>query len=219
MKKLLIIQHENDVPPGSTLDWARLNNYDVEYWYPAEESPAPAPEKYSAVVICGGSMDTFEEEKFPWLQTEKKFLRTLIDRKQKIFGICLGSQLIAEIMGGKVYIHNPGWEVGFVPLKTLDGGTLHAFHWHHCTFDLPPGAELIATNDFCRNQAYRLGNNIIATQFHPEATEEWIRECAEEVAPKHQGQVQNKGQMLASMNLQKPQQDWFFQQLDRLFLE
>jgi GMP synthase-like glutamine amidotransferase len=108
--------------------------------------------------------------------------------------------------------------VGFVPVKNLDGSTLQAFHWHHCTFDLPPGAELIATNEFCRNQAYKLGDNVVATQFHPETTEDWIRECADEVGSQHQGLVQNKEQMLSSMNLQKPQQDWFFLQLDRLFL-
>ncbi len=217
MKKLLIIQHELDGPPGTTLDWASQNNYQVEYWFPFQGTPAPDRTDYQGVVICGGSMDTFQEETFPWLRTEKKFIRDLIDNKVKIFGLCLGSQLIADIMGGKVYIHEPGWEVGFVPVETTEGETIQAFHWHHCTFDLPPGAELTATNSFCKNQAYKLGSNIMATQFHPETTPDWIRECAEEVGPEHQGLVQNKSEMLRTIGLQKPLQEWYFRQLDKLF--
>ncbi|MEK2689131.1 type 1 glutamine amidotransferase [Bdellovibrio sp. GT3] len=217
MKKLLIIQHEFDGPPGTTLDWASQNGYAVEFWHPADEPQIPDAKAYAGVVICGGSMDTFEVEKHPWLQTEKKFIRNLIESNMKIFGLCLGSQLIAEIMGGKVLIHEPGWEVGFVPVHTTDGETIPAFHWHHCTFTLPPGAELIATNDFCKNQAYKIGDNIIATQFHPETTEDWIRECADEVGPHQQGIVQNKAEMLADLHLQKTLRDWYFRQLDKLF--
>ncbi|WP_413558893.1 type 1 glutamine amidotransferase [Bdellovibrio sp. HCB209] len=217
MKKLLIIQHESDVPAGSTLDWASQNNYQVEYWLPAQGGPAPAVKGYDGVVICGGSMDTFEVDKFPWLHTEKAYIRDLIANNVKIFGLCLGSQLIADIMGGKVHIHEPGWEVGFVPVQTTEGETIQAFHWHHCTFELPPGAELIATNSFCKNQAYKLGNNIVATQFHPETTEDWIRECADEVGPEHQGIVQNKSEMLNSLGLQKQLQNWYFKELSKLF--
>jgi GMP synthase-like glutamine amidotransferase len=217
MKKLLVIQHESDGPAGTTLDWASQNNYSVTHWYPAEGGPAPDFKAFDGVIICGGSMDTFEEDKFPWLKTEKKFIRDLIDNKKKIFGLCLGSQMIADILGAKVYIHQPGWEVGFVPVKTVEGETIQAFHWHHCTFELPSGAELIATNDFCKNQAYKIGDNIVATQFHPETTEDWIRECADEVGSEHQGLVQNRSEMLADLPLQKPLKEWYFKQLDKLF--
>ncbi|QDK46972.1 type 1 glutamine amidotransferase [Bdellovibrio sp. ZAP7] len=217
MKKLLIIQHELDGPPGTTLDWASQNNYAVELWSPYLGEPAPTRLDYDGAVICGGSMDTFEEEKFPWLRAEKKLIRDLIDNNVKIFGLCLGSQLIADIMGGKVHIHDPGWEIGFVPVETTDGETIQAFHWHHCTFDLPPGAELFATNSFCKNQGYKIGKNIVATQFHPETTEDWIRECADEVGTSHKGIVQNRTEMLASLPLQKPLKEWYFRQLDKLF--
>lgn len=218
MEKLLIIQHQPTVPAGSTLEWAAKNNISVEYWHPAEGEPAPDHTAYSRVVICGGTANTFEEEKFPWLRTEKKFLRDLIKQDTKIFGLCLGAQLLAETLDGKVFIHPSGWESGFVEVRMQDGSKLQAFQSHLCTFDLPKGAELIATNDFCKNQAYRFGKNIMATQFHPETTVEWIKYCADKDLSARFGQVQTKEQMLSSLALQKPLQNWYFKQLDHLFL-
>ena len=106
MNKLLIIQHEDKTSPGTTLDWARQNNIHVDHWYPAEPHPVPDHAEYKGIVICGGSMDTCEEDKHPWLREEKKFIRSLIDNNKKIFGICLGSQLIAEALGGQVHQHH-----------------------------------------------------------------------------------------------------------------
>lgn len=215
MKRILIIQHEDDAPPGTTLEWACLRNYNVEYWHPAQDINPPVESKFDLVVICGGSMDTFEEEKHPWLISEKKFLRNLIKRNIKIFGLCLGSQLLAEVLGGSVYKHK-GWEIGFVPVTTRQGTSLEVFHWHQYTFDLPPGADLIVQGDYCRNQAFKYGSNIIGTQFHPESTPKWIEECSECIRDSHQGVVQNKEQMLSAIHLQKNLQDWYFSQLDEL---
>lgn len=215
MKRLLIIQHENDSPPGTTLQWARLRNYNVEFWWPAQSTNSPSSSNFDLVVICGGGMDTFEEEKYPWLKNEKQFLRNLIQCNIKIFGLCLGSQLLAEILGGSVYKHE-GWEIGFVPVTTKEGSSLEVFHWHQYTFALPPGAELIVQGEFCRNQAFKYGSNVIGTQFHPESTPEWIQECAEGIRECHQGLVQSKLQMLAAIHLQKNLQDWYFSRLDEL---
>ncbi|MFM6927458.1 MAG: type 1 glutamine amidotransferase [Bdellovibrio sp.] len=218
MNKLLIIQHEDKTSPGTTLDWAQQNDIDVDHWHPAQARPFPHHAEYKAVIICGGSMDTFEEDKHPWLREEKIFIRSLIDHNKKIFGICLGSQLLAEALGGQVHQHH-GWEIGFVPVVTGPGPDeiLHVMQSHRYTFTLPPGADLIASNDFCRNQAYTFGDNIIATQFHPEATVEWITRKAHSINPERQGQVQTKEELLASAHLQKPLQDWYFKQLDRWF--
>lgn len=217
-KKLLVIQHEMDTPPGTTLEWAQLRGFECRFWYPAQENTPPSMKDFAGVVICGGSMDTFEEEKFPWLKTEKAFLQEALDKKMKIFGLCLGSQLLAELFGGRVYQHH-GWEIGFIPAKTRDGREVPMFQWHHCTFELPPNAELLVQGDYCRNQAFKVGDQVIATQFHPEATEEWIRECAEGIREKHQGNVQTPESILESMPLRKKLQAWYFEQLDQLFLE
>lgn len=220
MTDLLVIEHEIDSPPGSTLEWARLRGIKPLIWKVAHQ-PAPCkPEDVKAMVICGGSMDVFEEERCPWLKGEKKFISDVLRRETPVMGLCLGSQLIAEVLGGKVYSLNK-WEIGFIPVEMRDlekPYTLNVFHWHQCTFDLPKGAELIATNDFCKNQAFRWGSNVIATQFHPETTVQWVHECAAEVNESHQGLVQKKEEMLNSISLQSELQKWYFSTLDKLFI-
>lgn len=216
MQDLLIIQHEADTPPGTVLNWAQERGLRTHIWNIATESAPCSPEDVKALLICGGSMDTFEESRYPWLIDEKVFIKKCVQRRIPVMGLCLGSQLLAEVLGGKVHPMN-SWEIGFVPVQMRDQTTpytLNVFHWHQCTFDLPPGGELMATNDFCRNQAFRWGTNVVATQFHPEATMAWIEECAEEVNEKHLGNVQTRKQMLESRELQKAQQDWFFRTLN-----
>lgn len=218
--KILVIQHESDTPAGTTLVWAAQRGVDIEFWYPATTlAPKVSDiENLLGVVICGGSMDTFEEEQFPWLKAEKEFIRNLLEKKIKIFGLCLGSQLLAEALGGKVYRYH-GWEVGFVSAEDSQGQKVPMFHWHQCSFELPPSAQLIIEGEYCRNQAFTWGDQVVATQFHPEATVEWIRECAEEVREKHQGNVQSKEEILNSLDLQKDLQAWYFKQLDGLFFK
>ena len=111
-----------------------------------------------------------------------------------------------------------GWEIGFIPVKTLKNETVHVYHWHRYTFELPPQAKLILRGDYCVNQAFSWQDTVIATQFHPESTVEWIRTLSEELQPRHTGNVQSKEQMLANLPLQKRLQEWYFAELDRLFL-
>lgn len=220
MVDLLIIEHEVDSPPGSTLEWARLRGITPLIWKAAHE-PAPCkPDEVKALVICGGSMDVFEEERCPWLVQEKAFISEILRRNIPVMGLCLGSQLIAEALGARVYSTNT-WEIGFIPVNMQDRETpytLNVFHWHQCTFELPEGAELIATNDFCKNQAFRWGSNVIATQFHPETTVQWVHECAAEVNDSHKGLVQRPREMLDSISLQPKLQQWYFDTLDRLII-
>jgi GMP synthase-like glutamine amidotransferase len=219
MTDILIVQHEADTPPGSALIWAQEQGLSTQVWRIDEDSNPPSITNFKALIVCGGTMDTFEEDKHPWLKTEKEFLKNWIAAGKGVFGLCLGSQLLAEVLGGRSYPYNK-WEIGFVPVQLLDEKkTLHVFHWHQCTFDLPPGAELLATNDFCKNQAFTWGKNIVATQFHPEATEQWIQECSDSVEDgrSFEGIVQNKKEMLESISLRKPMQDWFFNKLTQWF--
>jgi GMP synthase-like glutamine amidotransferase len=222
MIDLLIIQHEKKTPPGSVLEWAHNHQLHFKIWNIFDSQETYKPEDAKSVIICGGTMDTFEEAEFPWLIQEKKFIQDCIQAKKPIFGLCLGSQLLAETLGGKVYSMNK-WELGFIPVNILDKQknileTLQVFHWHQYTFDLPPEAQLLATNDFCPHQGFTFGNNIIATQFHPEATTDWIKACAESIGEKkYEGLVQSKKEIYDNLNLQKDLQKWFFKQLNEWF--
>lgn len=219
MTDILIIQHEDDVTPGTVLQWAEQKGLSTHIWHVAREPQPFEIKEFKALIICGGSMNTFEIADHPWLIQEKKFLKEVIDSGKPVFGLCLGSQLIAEVMGGKVYPLKK-WEIGFVPVAMKDEKVaydLHVFHWHQCGFDLPPGAEYLAEGDFWKNQAYRLGDKVLATQFHPEANEAWVRELAEDIDPKYEGIVQNRAEMLDNLPLLKPLQAWFFKTLDRWY--
>ena len=121
-------------------------------------------------------MSVHDEAEFPWLRSEKTLIAAAIEAGKKVLGICLGAQLIAEVMGGKVY-PNKVKEIGFWPVRWTDEAIkifshleVEVFHWHGETFDLPPGAVLLASSEGCVNQAFMVGENVLALQFHPEVT-------------------------------------------------
>ncbi len=90
--------------------------------------------------------------------------------------------MIADVLGAKVY-NNKEKEIGFMPVKFLENNSEEiVFHWHGETFDLPERAKLLAFTEGCKNQAYSVGDNILAFQFHPEVTREIVRDMV-----KHEG--------------------------------
>jgi GMP synthase-like glutamine amidotransferase len=131
-------------------------------------------------------MSVHDESDFSWLPAEKELIATAIGENKKLLGICLGAQLIAAVSGSRVY-PNPHKEIGFWPVQWTaaavqqfpgmrDPESAPVFHWHGETFDLPPGAILLASTGPCTNQAFRLGPHVLALQFHPEVTPGIIRE-------------------------------------------
>jgi GMP synthase-like glutamine amidotransferase len=122
-------------------------------------------------IILGGHMGSYDDKKFPYLQKEKQWLKKAINSDTKILGICLGSQLIADAMGGKAYLSEQ-IEFGFKDLNFIEEDSLFedfknskVFSWHRDTFEIPPGATLVAKTNF--PQIYKI-KNTIALQFHPE---------------------------------------------------
>ncbi len=129
----------------------------------------------------------------PYIQREIQYIRDARERGQPVLGVCLGAQLIAKALGARVHantVKEIGWApVTFMPAAANDplfAGLPEAetiFHWHSETFALPPGAELLASSDACRNQAFRVGNRIYGVQFHLEVTPSMIAEwCREDEA-------------------------------------
>ena len=141
----------------------------------------PDAGRYDALIFMGGPMSVNDDA--PFLRQEMEFIRQAIARRQPILGICLGSQLIARALGAAVW-RNPAKEIGWYPLRFTEaaGGDClfdglseeTVFHWHGETFDLPHGAELLASSDLCRNQAFRAGEHVYGLQFHLEVTPEMI---------------------------------------------
>ncbi len=123
-------------------------------------------------------MSVNDEEGYQWLKAEKRFIKNVIDAGKPVLGICLGAQLIANSLGGEVF-QTPVKEIGWFPIHSpeLVDNTVFRFpceievlHWHGETFTLPPGAVRTAESKHCKNQAFQLGQNVIALQFHLETT-------------------------------------------------
>lgn len=151
--------------------------------------PVPAdPADYSAIIVMGGPMGANDGALLPWIDDEIDFLRRAID-VTPIWGVCLGSQLLAAALGARVYIGDVP-EVGVVKHAfTADArhdpvwsdhadSTFPALQWHSDSFDLPTGATLLASTGAYVNQLFRSGNNY-GIQFHLEADEGLAREWLE----------------------------------------
>ena len=147
------------------------------------------------LIVLGGPIGAYEDNVYPFLRDELRLIETALRRGLPMLGICLGAQLMAKALGARVY---PGAakEIGIAPIKLTPEGRQSCLrhltddglvlHWHGDTFDLPPGATLLASTDITPNQAFALGRNVLGLQFHLEAEaggfERWLIGHAGELA-------------------------------------
>ena len=150
----------------------------------------PATTPFDAVIVLGGAMGAYDTAEHPWLEPEKSWLQTLAAMRVPVLGICLGSQLLADVLGGRAFLSPQAPEAGVVRLELTAAGRAdpvlrHAgtrvFSLHQDTFELPPGARLLALSaDY--PQAFRF-ESVLAIQFHPDADSALAVEWAKEMAP------------------------------------
>ncbi|WP_300668404.1 type 1 glutamine amidotransferase [Desulfoluna sp.] len=142
--------------------------------------PLPPLSAFDLLIVMGGPMGVFDEGNHPWLAPEKHLIKTAINAGKKVLGICLGAQLLADVLGAKV-TRNPHREIGWFPITRAPRLTTtrfhgvfpsHAdvFHWHGDTFELPDGAIPLASSAACTNQGFLYDDRILALQFHLETT-------------------------------------------------
>jgi GMP synthase (glutamine-hydrolysing) len=138
------------------------------------------------IIILGGPMNVYEEDRYPFLREEDLFIKEAIQSGKSVLGICLGAQLIAKALGAQV-LKAPVKEIGWYDVSlTEEGGkdvlfsslpgTFPVFQWHEDTFEIPRGAKLMATSSPVTHQAFRYAENVYALQFHLEVTEGMIQE-------------------------------------------
>lgn len=193
---LHVLTHVDFEGPGSIEDWATARGQALSVVKVHRGDAWPSLVAGDLLVVMGGPMNIHEEETFPWLREEKHFLRETINAGHRVLGICLGAQLLADVLGGRVY-RNAYREIGWYPVETTAeaaGCPLFAdfppaptvFHWHGDTFSIPPGARHVARSAACENQAFVFDDRVVGLQFHlettPEAMEALIEACGDELA-------------------------------------
>lgn len=186
--RIHFIQHVHFETPGYLLEWAIAQQHNISFTKIYEAVTFPAVDAIDLLVIMGGPMGVYEEDKYAWLSAEKAFISAVIAADIKVLGICLGAQLIAEVAGAQVY-PNKEKEIGWWPIQKITNHQTHpltaslpaefiTFHWHGDTFDLPPGAIHLFATQACPNQGFLLNDQIAGLQFHLEATPALVAQMA-----------------------------------------
>jgi len=196
MLRLHGLSHESFEKEAEIAAWARERGHTLTHTDLWNGETPPDPSTFDFLVVMGGPMNIYEEDKFPWLALEKRFLKASIDAGKRIIGVCLGAQLLADVLGGKVtkgQHREIGWhEVTAGPdaAKSRVFADLPqrytAFHWHGDTFAIPPGALWTAKSQACAHQAFTACNDrVVGLQFHLETNAQSMAElstnCADEI--------------------------------------
>jgi GMP synthase-like glutamine amidotransferase len=175
--------------------WAKLRGHSLTYTHFFKDETLPPMEFFDMLAIMGGLMNVYEHDEYPWLVPEKAFIRQAVNAGKKIIGVCLGAQLLADVLGGSVRA-NENKEIGWHIVKQTPEAPqsrafselpseMLVFQWHGDTFSLPPGAVHLAENNVCKNQAFQYGENVLGLQFHMEysegSIEKMLTHCADEL--------------------------------------
>lgn len=178
---LHLFQHVPFEGLGSIDEWISQNGHTLTSTRFYGIHKIPSVSEIDGLIIMGGPMSVHDEKEYPWLKPEKEFIHQAIMTNKMVIGVCLGAQLIADVLGAKVY-PNGEKEIGWFPVRFAEHAKqtppfrslapdFTVFHWHGDTFDLPAGAVHLASSEACINQAFLYKEKVLGLQFHLETTE------------------------------------------------
>lgn len=195
MMRFHYLQHVAFEDAASIGQWAAAQGHSVSCTRLYAGEALPAQDDFDWLAVMGGPMNIYEHEEYPWLVDEKRFLRETIDRGAVVIGVCLGAQLLADVLGGEV-TRNAHKEIGWHPATLTPEGResellsewpdeFMACHWHGDMFSIPPGAVHLASSEACANQGFVYDERVVGLQFHmeylPDSVEAMLTHCADEL--------------------------------------
>ncbi|MBI4783441.1 MAG: type 1 glutamine amidotransferase [Oscillatoriophycideae cyanobacterium NC_groundwater_1537_Pr4_S-0.65um_50_18] len=187
---ILVIRHEACSSLGLLKTVAKESSTPIRYLDTAGGETLLEPvSDYSHIVVLGGTVSAYESDLYPFLQYEFKLLEAAIAQNIPVLGICLGSQILAQLLGAKVYRGEAGREAGWCEIHLLEAAKadpllkdfppqFRVFQSHQDTFDIPPECERLAQSPRYPNQAFRYQDRVWAIQFHLEIDENALTDCS-----------------------------------------
>ena len=192
MKPVLVLQHQSNDSPSYLATWLAARGIPLELYDTGAGQEYPQDlQGYAALAILGGEMSA--NDPLPSLRRAEHLIREGVRLNVPTLGHCLGGQLMARALGARV-VDSPAPEIGWQPLTVFDTplaqawlgppGPRHVFHWHFDAFELPAGAESLASSSACAHQAFALGPHL-AMQFHVEIDEAKLLRWSRDDGPQY----------------------------------
>ena len=185
---VLVFQHDPHDGPGYLGEalTQRGANLDIVRLYQGEVISNLS--NYDMLLVMGGEMNVYQEDKYPWLIEETHAIREAVEAGKAVLGVCLGGQLLAKALDAQVHL-GAATEIGLTSIELTKAGKVdplfeglsqvEAVEWHDDSFDIPAGAVVLARSEGCAHQAFRFGQCAYGLQFHPEVSPlmlaEWIK--------------------------------------------
>jgi GMP synthase-like glutamine amidotransferase len=189
---VLVFQHEPDDGPGYLGDALIRRNAKLDIVRLDKNEAVADPASYDMLLVMGGAMNVYQEDKYPWLIEERRAIREAVEAGKAVLGVCLGGKLLAKALDAQVHL-GAATEIGLTPITLTEAGKadplfeglsqVEAVEWHDDTFDIPAGAVALARSEGCAHQAFRFGRQAYGLQFHPEVSPvmlaEWIKSASD----------------------------------------
>ncbi len=198
MARVMVFQHVAAEPLGTLDALLRARGHRIRFInFHHEPDAVPNLDRYRGLIVLGGPMNVEDRHRLTYLQVELQAIRQAVAAGKPVLGICLGAQLLAHALGGDVR-HNGASEIGWHSVQITDAGAQDpvfsplrhlqkVFQWHSYTFGLPEGAQLLATGEVCKHQAFRYGENAYGFQFHLEVDAPLVYRWLD--LPRHQADI------------------------------
>lgn len=184
---VLVFQHDPYDGPGYLGEALLRRGASLTIIQLHEREAVPDLSAYDMLLVMGGTMNVYQEDKYPWLVEETQVIRQAVEAGKSVLGVCLGGQLLAKALDAQVHL-GVATEIGLTPITLTEAGEtdplfeglsqVEAVEWHDDTFDIPTGAVALARSEGCAYQAFRFGERAYGLQFHPEVSPamlaEWI---------------------------------------------